>query len=45
MTGGTVPLAATLATDAVFDSFIGDSKVIYCGGLTCMGIASTYVGI
>lgn len=29
MTGGTVPLSATLATDAVFDSFIGDSKVIY----------------
>lgn len=28
MTGGIVPLAATLATDAVFTSFIGDSKVI-----------------
>ncbi|XP_021808925.1 bifunctional dethiobiotin synthetase/7,8-diamino-pelargonic acid aminotransferase, mitochondrial [Prunus avium] len=27
MTGGTVPLAATLATNAVFDSFIGDSKL------------------
>ncbi|KAL6189075.1 hypothetical protein ACLB2K_040465 [Fragaria x ananassa] len=27
MTGGTVPLSATLATDAVFDSFIGDSKL------------------
>jgi hypothetical protein len=22
-----IPLAATIATDAVFDSFIGDSKV------------------
>jgi len=27
MTGGIIPLAATLATGAVFDSFIGDSKV------------------
>lgn len=36
MTGGTVPLAATLATNAVFDSFIGDSKVIYYGVLSCM---------
>ncbi|KAE8056780.1 hypothetical protein FH972_013519 [Carpinus fangiana] len=27
MTGGTVPLAATLATNAVFTSFIGDSKL------------------
>lgn len=27
MTGGIIPLAATLATDAVFDSFIGDSKL------------------
>ncbi|CAK9147590.1 unnamed protein product [Ilex paraguariensis] len=27
MTGGIVPLAATLATDAVFDAFVGDSKV------------------
>jgi adenosylmethionine-8-amino-7-oxononanoate aminotransferase len=34
MTGGTVPLAATLATNAVFTSFIGDSKVIYCAGFS-----------
>ncbi|KAL5549073.1 hypothetical protein UlMin_004304 [Ulmus minor] len=27
MTGGIVPLAATLATEAVFESFIGDSKL------------------
>ncbi|CAA7062397.1 unnamed protein product [Microthlaspi erraticum] len=27
MTGGMVPLAVTLATDAVFDSFSGDSKL------------------
>ncbi|XVF34248.1 hypothetical protein REPUB_Repub18cG0043300 [Reevesia pubescens] len=27
MTGGIIPLAATLATDAVFDSFTGDSKL------------------
>ncbi|KAF5749436.1 bifunctional dethiobiotin synthetase/7 8-diamino-pelargonic acid aminotransferase mitochondrial [Tripterygium wilfordii] len=27
MTGGILPLAATLATDTVFDSFIGDSKL------------------
>ncbi|GAU21003.1 hypothetical protein TSUD_201520, partial [Trifolium subterraneum] len=27
MTGGMIPLAATIATDAVFDSFIGDSKL------------------
>ncbi|GAB2266047.1 Bifunctional dethiobiotin synthetase/7,8-diamino-pelargonic acid aminotransferase, mitochondrial [Dionaea muscipula] len=27
MTGGIVPLAATLATEAVFDAFMGDSKV------------------
>ncbi|XP_015878220.3 bifunctional dethiobiotin synthetase/7,8-diamino-pelargonic acid aminotransferase, mitochondrial [Ziziphus jujuba] len=27
MTGGTIPLAATLATSAVFDSFLGDSKL------------------
>ncbi|KAK4257669.1 hypothetical protein QN277_007230 [Acacia crassicarpa] len=27
MTGGVIPLAATLATDAVFDSFVGDSKL------------------
>lgn len=27
MTGGIIPLAATLATDAVFDAFVGDSKV------------------
>ena len=30
MTGGIIPLAVTLATDAVFDSFTGDSKVLYC---------------
>ena len=29
MTGGIIPLAATLATDAIFNSFIGESKVIY----------------
>lgn len=28
MTGGIIPLAATLATDAVFEAFTGDSKVI-----------------
>ena len=28
LTGGMIPLAVTLATDAVFDSFSGDSKVI-----------------
>ncbi|KAF8392915.1 hypothetical protein HHK36_021155 [Tetracentron sinense] len=28
MTGGVIPLAATLATDAVFDAFKGDSKLI-----------------
>lgn len=28
MTGGVVPLAATLASDAVFEAFTGDSKVI-----------------
>ncbi|KAJ7979489.1 Bifunctional dethiobiotin synthetase/7,8-diamino-pelargonic acid aminotransferase, mitochondrial [Quillaja saponaria] len=27
MTGGIIPLAATLATNSVFDSFIGDSKL------------------
>ncbi|KAG8651802.1 hypothetical protein MANES_06G023800v8 [Manihot esculenta] len=27
MTGGMIPLAATLATEEVFDSFIGDSKL------------------
>ncbi|XP_058755047.1 bifunctional dethiobiotin synthetase/7,8-diamino-pelargonic acid aminotransferase, mitochondrial [Vicia villosa] len=27
MTGGMIPLAATLATDGVFDSFLGDSKL------------------
>ncbi|XP_027331712.1 bifunctional dethiobiotin synthetase/7,8-diamino-pelargonic acid aminotransferase, mitochondrial isoform X2 [Abrus precatorius] len=27
LTGGIIPLAATLATNAVFDSFIGDSKL------------------
>ncbi|KDO62467.1 hypothetical protein CISIN_1g0029411mg, partial [Citrus sinensis] len=26
LTGGVIPLAATLATNAVFDSFVGDSK-------------------
>jgi len=32
MTGGVIPLAATLASDAVFDSFLGESKVMYsCG--------------
>ena len=29
MTGGVIPLAVTLATDAVFDSFVGDSKVLH----------------
>lgn len=29
LTGGVIPLAATLATNAVFDSFVGDSKVGY----------------
>lgn len=29
LTGGVIPLAATLATNAVFDSFVGDSKVVY----------------
>lgn len=29
MTGGIIPLAATLATNAIFNSFIGESKVIY----------------
>lgn len=28
MTGGIIPLSATLATKSVFESFIGDSKVI-----------------
>lgn len=28
LTGGIIPLAVTLATNAVFDSFIGDSKVL-----------------
>lgn len=28
MTGGIIPLAATLASDAVFEAFTGDSKVI-----------------
>lgn len=28
MTGGVIPLAATLASDAVFEAFTGDSKVI-----------------
>lgn len=27
MTGGMIPLAATLATNDVFESFVGDSKV------------------
>ncbi|XP_017607474.1 bifunctional dethiobiotin synthetase/7,8-diamino-pelargonic acid aminotransferase, mitochondrial [Gossypium arboreum] len=27
MTGGIIPLAATMATDAIFDSFTGDSKL------------------
>ncbi|KAH9654035.1 Bifunctional dethiobiotin synthetase/7,8-diamino-pelargonic acid aminotransferase [Citrus sinensis] len=27
LTGGVIPLAATLATNAVFDSFVGDSKL------------------
>ncbi|GMP36461.1 hypothetical protein CsSME_00008577 [Camellia sinensis var. sinensis] len=31
MTGGIVPLAATLATDAVFDAFVEDSKMLYSG--------------
>ncbi|KAA3485936.1 bifunctional dethiobiotin synthetase/7,8-diamino-pelargonic acid aminotransferase, mitochondrial [Gossypium australe] len=34
MTGGIIPLAATLATDAIFDSFTGDSKVLYCYSLS-----------
>lgn len=29
LTGGVIPLAVTLATNAVFDSFVGDSKVVY----------------
>ncbi|KAH7524361.1 hypothetical protein FEM48_Zijuj06G0111200 [Ziziphus jujuba var. spinosa] len=33
MTGGAKPLAATLATSAVFDSFLGDSKVTFNTGL------------
>lgn len=28
LTGGVIPLAVTLATDAVFNSFVGDSKVL-----------------
>lgn len=28
MTGGTLPLSVTLASDAVFQAFIGDSKVM-----------------
>jgi len=28
MTGGIIPLAVTLAKNAVFDTFIGDSKVL-----------------
>ena len=28
MTGEIIPLAVTLATNAIFDSFIGDSKVL-----------------
>lgn len=30
LTGGVVPLAATLATDAVFSTFKADSKVMIC---------------
>ena len=29
MTGGIIPLAATLATNAIFNSLIGESKVIH----------------
>lgn len=34
MTGGVIPLATTLATNAVFTSFLADSKVTYCTGLS-----------
>lgn len=34
MTGGIIPLAATLATETVFNAFRGDSKVIRSYG-TC----------
>lgn len=37
MTGGMIPLAATLATDAIFDVFVGDSKVIhFCKYYFCL---------
>lgn len=32
LTGGIIPLSVTLATDAIFDSFVGDTKVVYFGG-------------
>lgn len=49
MTGGIIPLAATLASDAVFKAFIGDSKVLYClqiadifGTWLCLCVAHVY---
>ena len=32
MTGGIIPLSATLASNSVFEPFIGDSKVITARG-------------
>ena len=47
MTGGVIPLAATLATSAVFDSFIGDSKVFgrlitFCQFRVCYSYTTPY---
>lgn len=50
MTGGIVPLAVTLASEAVFEAFVGDSKVYssvslsfldeFISASACQGFAS-----
>jgi adenosylmethionine-8-amino-7-oxononanoate aminotransferase len=43
MTGGIVPLAATLSTEEIFESFKSDSKV-FLNAFACLGFSNLEIG-
>jgi adenosylmethionine-8-amino-7-oxononanoate aminotransferase len=44
MTGGIVPLAATLSTEEIFESFKSDSKVLFLNAFACLGLSNLEIG-
>jgi bifunctional dethiobiotin synthetase / adenosylmethionine---8-amino-7-oxononanoate aminotransferase len=44
MTGGIVPLAATLSTEEIFESFKSDSKVLFLNAFACRGLSNLEIG-